>query len=66
MTCTSGLSVPSVSLQMTSSWEEVSICLGGRMAFQRDLDTLDHWAESSVMKFSETKYWVLDFDHNTS
>jgi len=36
-----GMSASTVSLQMTPSWEELSICLGGRRALQRDLDRLD-------------------------
>ena len=39
-----GLRAPSVSLQITLSWEEVSIL---QKALQRDLGRLNHWAEAN-------------------
>ena len=40
------LSAPSVSLQMTPSWEEVLICLGSRKSPQSGQDRLGSWAEA--------------------
>lgn len=55
-----GLTAPGVSLQMIPSWAGVLNCWKG---LQRDLDSVEWWAEANCMSFNEDKCQMLHLGH---
>ena len=58
MAWTMGLNTSSVSLQMILLVGNVDLC-EGRKALQKDLDSLDCWAEANRVNFSKNKCRIL-------